>query len=242
MKKLIVYSILAISLVMPVSVFADEDGDGEGIRDAMRLHRDEVKTDIMEMRDEFRQNLEEKRAELRGEIEEKRAELKERLKSIRDEQKKQRVERIDQRLDALNERMVNHFNNVLDRLGNILDRIASRADKAEDRGLDVSTVRIVIQEALDAIDAAHTAVSEQSGKTCIINVTTEDHLKIDVGAARKCLHDSLVAVREIVKAARDAVREAAVALAQIPRVDDESNSNTTNETDANGDEINENQE
>ena len=60
----------------------------------------------------------------------------------------------------------------------------------------------------------------KAGKTYSFTVTTEDKLRSDVGAARQALHADLVAVREIVKAARDAVKSAAVALGQVPKVDE----------------------
>ena len=93
-----------------------------------------------------------------------------------------------------------------------MERIGSRADKAEANGRDVSSVRTLITEATGAINAARQAIQEQSGKTYIIAVNTEEFLKTDVGRTRQALHTDLVKVRQVVFAARDAVRKAAVAL------------------------------
>ncbi len=74
--------------------------------------------------------------------------------------------------------------------------------------------------------AARAAIEAQAGKTYSISVTTEQKLKEAAEAARKALHDDLNKVKEAVKAAHEAVRKAAVALAQIPRVDEDAATTT----------------
>lgn len=178
--------------------------------------RNDVKEDIKKRKEEFNNTVKEKRTELDNEIKTKREELKVRLEKIKDERKKQTVERIDQRIDALNEKMMKHFSDVLDKLERMLVRISERADKASlEKGLDVSSVRSAIDKANTAIASARLAIEAQSGKTYAIKVTTESTLKIDVGKARQALNADLAKVRDLVKAAQSAVKDAAVALAQI---------------------------
>jgi len=236
MKKLFIYSVVVLALVFPVSaqnttqntatpqitpVFQGIDqGTRERVREEIKARRDELKSNIKGTRDEFKANIQERRAELKDLIQGKRETLKEQLQKVKDERKKAAVERIDARLDELNERIANHFSNVLDKLENVLERIASRADKAEEKGLDVAAVRTAIDSALKAIEASRTAVQTQAGKTYTITVSSENNLRVDVGEARQALHSDLVKVREMVKAAHDAVRQAAVILAQIPRVNE----------------------
>ncbi|OGY58953.1 MAG: hypothetical protein A3E61_02490 [Candidatus Colwellbacteria bacterium RIFCSPHIGHO2_12_FULL_43_12] len=219
MKKLLIYSFLAVFLAFPVSA---QTGTTTG--NTLETDRERVRSEIMEMRDDFKTRMDAEKAELQGEIQDKREALRAQLQKVKDERRREVVERIDVRLDELNARMLDHFSNVLDRLEDVLERIASRADKAEGRGLDVSTVRTAITDALSSITSARTAVQVQAGKTCIVTVTTENNLRVDVGKARKCLHDNLTVVREAVKAAKEAVRRAATTLAQIPRVDEDSTS------------------
>ena len=219
MKKLLIYSFLAVFLAFPVSA---QTGTTTG--NTLETDRERVRSEIMEMRDDFKTRMDAEKAELQGEIQDKREALRAQLQKVKDERKREVVERIDVRLDALNDRMLDHFSNVLDRLEDVLERIASRADKAEGRGLDVSTVRTAITDALSSITSARSAVQVQAGNTCIVTVTTENNLRVDVGKARKCLHDNLTVVREAVKAAKEAVRRAATTLAQIPRVDEDSTS------------------
>ena len=219
MKKLLIYSFLAVFLAFPVSA---QTGTTTG--NTLETDRESVRSEIMEMRDDFKTRIDAERAELQGKIQDKREALRVQLQKVKDERKREVVERIDVRLDALNDRMLDHFSNVLDRLEDVLERIASRADKAEGRGLDVNTVRTAITDALSSITSARSAVQVQAGNTCIVTVTTENNLRVDVGKARKCLHDNLTVVREAVKAAKEAVRKAATTLAQIPRVDEDSTS------------------
>lgn len=189
----------------------------EEIKIRTREATQKFKKDLEQKREELKTKVEQKKDELKTKVETKREELKQRLEKIKDEKKKQAVERIDRHMDALNDRMLKHYVNVLDKLSEVLVRISERADRAEERGVDVSVVRTAIDTANGAITAAKSAVETQSGKTYTIQVGTESTLKVDVGKARQALHNDLVAVRSTVKAAHEAVRNAATTLAQLPR-------------------------
>lgn len=199
----------------------DAKGEVNERREELRVKnleaREELKQRIEERKEELKARVEEKREELKDRIEQKREELKERLETIKDERKKEVVERIDKRMDELNERLLDHFLSVLDKLGGVLVRIAERADSAEERGVDVSAVRTAIDEANNAIAMAKSAIETQAGKTYTIQITDEEGLRTDVGRARRALHGDLKAVRLTVKAAHEAVRNAATTLAQLPR-------------------------
>ena len=209
------------------------------VRTNVKEKRQEVRTNVQETRDEikartreateaFKKETEQKREELKTKVEQKREELKtkvetkredlkKRLEKVKDERKKQAVERIDKQIDELNDRLLKHYLSVLDKLGGVLVKISERADKAEERGVDVAAVRTAIDKANSAISAARAAVETQSGKTYTIQVSTEEGLKNDVGRARQTLHNDLAAVRLVVKAAHEAVRQTATTLAQLPR-------------------------
>jgi len=101
-----------------------------------------------------------------------------------------------------------------------LKGISSRADKAEAHGLDVSGVRALVVNAETAIASARDSIADQAGKTYSIDITTEDNLRSDVGETRKMFRGDLDALREIVKDVRSVIREVAVGLAQIPKVDE----------------------
>lgn len=190
--------------------------------------REEVKANIDAKREEFKAKVEERKAEVKANAEARKSALKTQVQKVKDERKREVVERTDARLGELNERRLNHFSNVLAKLEDVLERVTSRADRAEGRGLDVTTVRTAISEALKAVENSRLAIQTQTGKTYTITVTSEGNLRVDVEKARRALHDDLAKVRETVKAAHDAVRRAAVALAQIPRVNETENVPPTN--------------
>lgn len=199
----------------------------EAVKADVAAKREEVKASMEAKREEMKTNMEAKRAEMKAGMEERKTALKEQLTKVKDEKKKQTVLDINTRLEELNTKTLDHFSESLDKLGEVSERITSRADKAEGRGLNVATVRTAIADALKAIEASRLAIQAQAGKTYTITVTTESNLRADVEKTRKALHDDLAKVRETVKAAHDAVRRAAVTLAQIPRVDEVENTSST---------------
>ena len=198
MKKYIILVVVAVSLGAPVLVFGRTPTE---MQETMQNRRAEVKQTIQE--------------------------LHTKLAAIRDEKKKQAVERIQTNLTALNDRMVEHFNNVLDRLGNILGRIAKRANGANQNGTDVSSVLSAIDAASAAIATAKSAAEIQADKAYNVEITDETHLRANVGKARQSLHTDLKRLFGLVKAAREAVSNAAVSLGQIPHVDDDLNHSTS---------------
>lgn len=202
---------------------------GEEVKVRLEEKRQEAEERLKEQREEFKTRLEERKTNAEQLLREKRTELQEKLQVVRDERKRQAVERLNQQINNLNERLTKHFAEVLDKLAKILDNIVSRADKAETRGLDVAPVRAAVVNAQNKIEEARAAVAAQAGKVYSFNLpdsenatatSTEAALKPAVGEARQALHRDLAALRDIIFAARDAVRQAAVTLAQIPRVDE----------------------
>ena len=184
-------------------------------------NRAEVQRLIEQNRIEFRNQVQNKREEMKTKIDALKEKLRERLRERISERKRAIVERIYDRINALNERMTNHYMDVLDHLEKVLEKIESRTAKAKLNGKDVRRVEEAIQKAHEAIEKAREAVKAQAEKVYQPpQITTEANLKLDVGKLRQQLHDDLKAVEKLVKDARDAVRQAAVALAQIPKVDE----------------------
>lgn len=192
----------------------------QNVVEQFQAKRLEVKSQIKEKREEVRNAVETKRAEVKATVEQKRTELRDRLSAVRDERKKAVVERLYDNLNALNKRMVDLLFSKLEHIENILDRVRSRADKAEAHDLDVSSARDEIAAAQQAIERARAVLREQAGKSYTIEVTDETTLRQKVQAVKEQLHADLAAARDAVKAAMEAVRKAAVALAQIPRVNE----------------------
>lgn len=244
---------LIVSVMVGIGVFAlSAQAKDFGIRDAVKQQvrqiQDQIKStrteaklnaqvaddndedfsqkraELEKRKSEFEDRITAEREELRNRIEAKREELKTKLANVKNEAKKQAVEKIDKSMDALNDRMVEHFTKVLNQIEEVLKRIGDRADKTQERGLDVSTVRTAISEAVAAIKSARTAIEVQAAKTYSISVTNETTLKNKVGQARQLLHDDLSIVKAAVKAAHEAARKVAVALAQIVKPSPDSTS------------------
>jgi uncharacterized protein with ParB-like and HNH nuclease domain len=224
MKKLLFGSITFLSLLIGGLVFGQTSNPGS-------LKREEVKKQIEQIRKDYRERIQEKRLEMKTKIEELKGQLKEELKGKISEKNQKIVEKIYERINALNERMTNHYLDVLDHLEKVLKRIESRTQKAKLNGRDVSSVETAIEKASQAINNAREEVKIQAEKVYQPpQITTEANLKLDVGKLRKQLHDDLKTVEKLVRDARDAVRQAAVALAQIPKVDELEVSTTTGTT------------
>jgi len=189
-------------------------------KEEFEAKRAEIKNLMEQKQIELRNEIQAKRENLQSQIEAKRTELRNRLAKIKDENKKQIVERIYNQVNELNKRITDHFLNVLERLEKVLERISSRAAKAEANGRDVSAVKTAITEATNAINTAKTAVKNQAAKVYSVSVNTESTLKRDIGKTRQTLHNDLKNVFALVRAAQEAVRKAATTLAQIPAVDE----------------------
>ena len=238
-KKIIVGLIL--SLVLTSQIVAAPPWQNtilERIREKKQISveefkkkREEFKNLILQKQIELRNKIKEKREKIKSKIEDFKQQLRERMRERISQIKQKIVERIYERVNALNERMTNHYLNVLDRLELILERIESRTAKAKLHGKDVSQVELAINEARLAIDKAREAVEKQAEKVYEPpQITTEENLRTDVGKLRKALHDDLKTVEKLVKEARDLVYKAAVALAQIPRVNEYEVPTTTEQT------------
>lgn len=198
-------------------------GQIKDIREEFKAKREEIQKQFEVKREEFRQQLEAKREETKSKIEAEREALKARLAKVKDEKKRQAVERIANQIAELNTRRLNHFSEVLNKLERVLERIISRIEKAAARGLDVALPRVEVENAKSAIATAREAIKTQAGKvyTVLASTTTESNLKGVVGNVRGAFHEDLKKAEAAVKAARDAVHKVATTLAQIKYVDEE---------------------
>jgi hypothetical protein len=218
----------------------------EGLRDDVKTIRQnvfasttmgivtpEMKRAIEERREEFKHQLEEKKDEVKTKIETEKLRLNEKLKSIKDERKKQTVQKVNTEIQALNARKLEHYSNVLNQIEEVLKKVGTRVDNASARGLEVGTMRTNMTAVETAITTARTAIIAQSAKVYTVTVTTEGKLKNDTGVTRQQLQKDLSVVQNLVKMAHEALRKTAVSLAQIPRINNgsaTSTATTTNQT------------
>lgn len=192
----------------------------EAAKSAFEAKREEAKNLIEQRREEMKNKLEAKREEAKTRIEAEKEALKGRLAKIKDEKKKQTVEKIANQINELNKKRLNHFSAVLGKLEGTLEKISGRTDKAEANGLNVGAIKTMINEATNAISESRTAIQNQAGKTYSISIGNENALKADVGKARQALHADLAIVEKSVKNSREAIKKVIVALAQIPKINE----------------------
>ena len=155
------------------------------------------------------------------------AELKTKLGKIKDEKKQVIVEGVYTKLNEINTRATNQFAEKIDQMEKVLANIKSRADKVAAKGTDITAVRVKITEAETLITSTKTAIATQVAKNYAINVTTEATLKTAVKSTRDLLQADLAKLKATVKSVHDALRGAAATLAQIPKVNEGNQVETT---------------
>lgn len=196
-------------------------------REAFEQKRETARQNLTVRAAALKEELDSRREAAKTQLEQKREELKARIAGVRDEAKKQIIERVYDSVNSLNERMTNHFANALNQIEEVLSRVHSRIDKAAANGLDVANAQSKADAAKTAIDNARAKVAEQAGKNYSFSIPGDaatganvEAIKQSVQNARQLLHRDLKAVQGVLIAVRDTVHQAAVALAQIPRIDE----------------------
>lgn len=203
--------------------------DREAAMQTIQARQATLRADFQAKSDEIKKVIEEKRQEIKTKIEAKRAEVEAKINGIKDARKRDLASRIDSNLKDFNSRMLERFAANLDQLSAVLVNITSRTDKADARGLNVSSVRTAIASAQTAIANAHTAITAQAGKTyvpAVTTTTTDSMVKSAFVAVRDSMRQDLKVVQKAVMDARDAVHNAAVTLAQIPGVNTDVSTST----------------
>ena len=207
---------------VPTSAETSIDDAGMTITNPPGLDR---KNQLQNRREELinkRDDLKDKRTELlenrQNRIEDKKNKMEERKANIQaklNERKTKIIEKLQAKFSNINERRTNQILTHLDRLGKILDKIQARAVKVKTNGKDTTSVDALITTARTAIATAKSAVEEQQDKTYQITVTSETQARNEVGQTSKLLQTDLQTTRNLVKAAKDAVQNAAKQLRTI---------------------------
>lgn len=185
---------------------------------------------------EAKQQIQQVREQAQTQIKKIREAAKDKISQIKDKKKQETASKIADRLGRINQVWTDHFTNVLDRLDAVLQKVESRTEKASANGKDVSAVKFAIQNALDKISAARTAVASQAQKTYVINAAAvtgttstasrQSNLVAGLREQFKALRDQLFgdlkSLRDgPMKNAKTAVQDAIKELSKVPNVDQE---------------------
>ncbi len=238
MKKLILFvSLVLFSLSIPSVLQAQDSTETTPVPTSAETSTDDAgmtitnppgldrKNQLQNRREELkntREDLKNKRIELlenrQNRIEDKKNKMEERKANIQaklNERKTKTIEKLQSKFSNINERRTGQMLAHLDRLGKILDKIQARATKAKTNGKDTTSLDTLITTARTAIATAKAAVEAQQDKTYQITVSSEIQARNEVGQTSKLLQTDLQTTKNLVKAAKDAVQNAAKQLRTI---------------------------
>lgn len=200
-----------------------EKDESENEKDQNRVRIEAMVQSIKTQREEFKKEFEIKKEETKVKVEEMKKNLKEDLVKIKDEKKKLSTEKILEIIQDLNIKFTNKLSENVDQIENVLVSIESRISKAETKGLDVTPAKQEAEKAKLAIQSAREAITLQTTKVYGANITDEETLRAEMKKLRDLFKADIKIAHEKVKLAHTAVKNTAVALAKIDKIDDDSN-------------------
>ncbi|MCC7436344.1 hypothetical protein IT402_00490 [Candidatus Nomurabacteria bacterium] len=193
----------------------------DDLLDLLREKRDAIIGAIQDKRDLFKIEFEAKKDEMQAKREEWKNSFKEDLKKIKDDTKRERVEKISDNFAEINVKATTEASLTVDKIEAVLIAIESRSDKAAANGQNVSAVASSIVSAETAIADARAAIALQVAKVYETNISSDANAKSALEATRNQFRKDLQAMKLKVKAAYDATKKAADALKKVPSVDAE---------------------
>jgi len=182
---------------------------------------------ISELRRTRKAEIEKIRLEKKSEMAVKKAEFEEQLQTLKDETKKQIAEKISERLTTSNTNATNRMFEIIDKLNEIMLRIEAKVTDAKTNGIDTTVQEEGIQNAKSAIQGASDAITEQAAKEYIITVGDDTTLRNDVGTVVSQQKQDLRTTYELVRSARQAVRQVAKSLKDLLKTTMNSESEAT---------------
>ncbi|MBP6857585.1 MAG: hypothetical protein KBC11_00090 [Candidatus Pacebacteria bacterium] len=197
-----------------------EEGRGD-IIDLLQGKRDSIIKAIQDKRELFKIEFEAKKEEMQTKREEMKTKFQADLLKIKDENKRDRVEKISDNFAELNITLTTRASANVDKIETVLVAIESRADKAAANGADVTKVRSAIVNAETSIVDARAAIALQVSKVYTASISSEATVKTSLESTRNQFKKDIEVMKSKVKAAHDATKRAAEVLKQIPNVDAE---------------------
>lgn len=193
----------------------------EGIKEAQKNKLQSIIQNVKEKRETFKAKIKTNKEENKTKIETAKNNFKQKLSVVKDEKKKISAENILNTIQNLNIKMTDILSNKVNQIENVLISIDSRILKAEDKGIEVSSIKTEVLKAKELINKAQDIVAEQAKKVYEVNVTSEAELKAEMKKLRDTFTKDIKTVRDAVKAVDAKVRSIAVLLAQTPKINSE---------------------
>ena len=194
------------------------------VRDARSDIREDFQGDVDEARQQ-RDELQGERPDRREAVEAKRADLQEK----RDERRAELKERSKDRIKAYATRIVRRLGAAAERLTKLADRMDSRIDKLEERGIDLSVAR-------GLLDTARAEIANAQADVDAIEVAVEEALATDnpkeaFGAVRELLRGSKDSIKAAHRVLVEAIREIKAGVSVRPESEVDEGDEEENEAD-----------
>lgn len=215
MKRRAIRGAMQLGEAKPQEELRRPQEEGKGERETPSERKDAFMQASVERRAGFKAKLQALKEEVREGMASRKELMRERLQAFKDGGKADIAAKVDASLSAINERRVAFFEAAVDRIEDVLGIIVARADRAEQEGGDVAGVRARVTQAEDAIAAAREGIAEQAGYDYTVTVSEEAEIRADVKKERDALQEDLEELRELVRAAHQAVRAAADELKDV---------------------------
>jgi len=171
-----------------------------------------------------RESIKALRQEQKEEIAQRREAFKEQVTKIKDEAKKEIVERIYNKIADINTKQTEQMNTVLQRLTVILTHIEERTQIAETNGENTTAVKAAITSAKSALTTAQSKIDEQAAKTYTATITTDNALRNVIGNMVVRFRTDMTNTRKYVLDARESVVQAR---RELMKLKGENNSSAT---------------
>lgn len=181
---------------------ASEPGEKDDARELFEADIKEWKLDLQELKDK-RKVLEEEfvahRKEAVEEFKKKEAEFANRLKTIKDEKKRETASSINTKLGEQHERGTAELKKRIENLTTMLEKLIT---VAQQQGVSGDALTTAISEAKTAITDAQSALNEEAGKPYVASVSSETTLRTDMKTVISSMRSGLEAVQKKITTAK----------------------------------------
>ena len=191
-KVLFALCFLFLVTTLSVSAFAREENANRG--PTTSLNAKNKNTEAKDLRED-----------LKASASATRQQFKERLQTIKNDAKRQIIEKLTEKMNRVNSRRVDHWRKILARLTDILDRI-----KATDK--HSSELDAAVSQAEVKLASASAAVEAQSTREYTVNIASESALKINAGKAISAEQHDFQSVLKQINDAKQSVHKALMLL------------------------------
>lgn len=155
--------------------------------------------------DDLRMKYAARQTELKQVIATREAALKKKLDLFKDKEKALTAQRVSTNLNDINKNRVEEMNKNLGIFTNILSKLQNIASESANKGKDITSVRLAINNAGSAIASAQQIVNTQAGNDYTLIATSEGTIKSDAQNKRDALQKDLQVVYQSIISARKAV-------------------------------------